>query len=45
MTKPLNPNPVFQLDGINHVALVCSDMQKTVDFYSGVLVMPSGSWK
>jgi catechol 2,3-dioxygenase-like lactoylglutathione lyase family enzyme len=40
MIKPLNPNSEFQLGGINHVALVCSDMQKTVDFYSGVLGMP-----
>ena len=40
MIKPDNPNSEFQLGGINHVALVCSDMQKTVDFYSGVLGMP-----
>lgn len=40
MIKPDNPNPEFQLGGINHVALVCSDMEKTVDFYSGVLGMP-----
>ena len=40
MIKPDNPNIEFQLGGINHVALVCSDMQKTVDFYSGVLGMP-----
>jgi len=40
MIKPENPNSEFQLGGINHVALVCSDMQKTVDFYSGVLGMP-----
>jgi catechol 2,3-dioxygenase-like lactoylglutathione lyase family enzyme len=40
MIKPDNPNSEFQLGGINHVALVSSDMQKTVDFYSGVLGMP-----
>ena len=40
MIKPDNPNSEFQFGGINHVALVCSDMQKTVDFYSGVLGMP-----
>ena len=40
MIKPDNSNSEFQLGGINHVALVCSDMQKTVDFYSGVLGMP-----
>ncbi len=38
--KPDNPNSEFELGGINHVALVCSDMQRTVDFYSGVLGMP-----
>src|SRR6478609_6757772 len=40
MIKPDNSNSEFQLGGINHVALVCSDMRKTVDFYSGVLGMP-----
>ena len=40
MIKPDNPNTEFQLGGINHVALVCADMAKTVDFYSGVLGMP-----
>ncbi len=30
----------IQLGGINHLALVCSDMRRTVDFYSGVLGMP-----
>ena len=29
----------FELRGLNHCALVCSDMQRTVDFYSGVLGM------
>ena len=33
-------NQEFQLGGVNHLALVCSDMQRTVDFYSGVLGMP-----
>jgi catechol 2,3-dioxygenase-like lactoylglutathione lyase family enzyme len=40
MIKPHNTNNEFELGGINHVALVCSDMQRTVDFYSGVLGMP-----
>lgn len=26
--------------GINHIALVCKDMQRTVDFYTNVLGMP-----
>ena len=33
-------NEKFELRGINHLALVCRDMKKTVDFYSGVLGMP-----
>ena len=40
MIKPHNPNSEFELGGINHVALVCSDMARTVDFYSDVLGMP-----
>jgi catechol 2,3-dioxygenase-like lactoylglutathione lyase family enzyme len=30
----------FDLRGYNHIALVCSDMQNTVDFYEGVLGFP-----
>lgn len=30
----------FDLLGYNHVALVCADMQKTVDFYEGILGFP-----
>jgi catechol 2,3-dioxygenase-like lactoylglutathione lyase family enzyme len=30
----------FELGGINHLALVCRDMQATVDFYEGILGMP-----
>jgi catechol 2,3-dioxygenase-like lactoylglutathione lyase family enzyme len=33
-------NSQFEFRGINHLALVCSDMAKTVDFYSNVLGMP-----
>ncbi|HEX6425159.1 MAG TPA: VOC family protein [Acidimicrobiales bacterium] len=33
------PGP-FELRGINHLALVCRDMARTVEFYSGVLGMP-----
>lgn len=40
MIKPHNTNAEFELGGINHVALVCSDMAKTVDFYSNILGMP-----
>src|SRR3954470_13286500 len=33
-------NPQFRLGGINHLALVCRDMERTVDFYTNVLGMP-----
>ncbi|MEE2672299.1 MAG: VOC family protein, partial [Myxococcota bacterium] len=33
-------NKVFELRGVNHLALVCKDMARTVDFYSNVLGMP-----
>ena len=29
----------FELGGVHHLALVCRDMQRTVDFYTGVLGM------
>ena len=38
MTKP--GNKVFEIGGINHLALVCKDMAKTVAFYRDVLGMP-----
>jgi catechol 2,3-dioxygenase-like lactoylglutathione lyase family enzyme len=38
MTKA--SNEVFDIRGINHLALVCKDMARTVDFYSNVLGMP-----
>jgi len=36
----ISPIPEFRTRGINHVALVCSDMDRTVDFYTNVLGMP-----
>ena len=33
-------NPEFEFGGINHLALVSSDMSRTVDFYTNVLGMP-----
>ncbi len=39
MSKP-RTNTKFDIQGINHLALVCKDMKRTVDFYSGVLGMP-----
>jgi len=37
-SKPRNEK--FDIQGINHLALVCKDMKRTVDFYSGLLGMP-----
>jgi len=34
-----NTNDEFEILGLNHVALVCKDMQRTVDFYTNVLGM------
>ena len=39
MTAP-RENKEFELRGINHLALVCRDMARTVDFYANVLGMP-----
>lgn len=33
-------NEIFQMRGFNHIAMVCSDMEQTVDFYTRVLGMP-----
>jgi catechol 2,3-dioxygenase-like lactoylglutathione lyase family enzyme len=38
MSRPKNAQ--FELGGINHLALVCKDMARTVEFYSGLLGMP-----
>src|SRR5690606_7882696 len=40
MTTGPRTNPKFDIRGINHLALVCRDMKRTVEFYSGVLGMP-----
>jgi catechol 2,3-dioxygenase-like lactoylglutathione lyase family enzyme len=36
----MSTEPAIELGGINHLALVCRDMARTVDFYEGVLGMP-----
>jgi catechol 2,3-dioxygenase-like lactoylglutathione lyase family enzyme len=36
----MQTNEKFEIRGINHLALVCRDMKKTVEFYSGILGMP-----
>ena len=40
MIRPQYTNSEFELGGINHVALVCSDMERTVHFYRDILGMP-----
>ena len=37
---PRPKNTEFEFQGVNHLALVCKDMARTVAFYSGVLGMP-----
>jgi len=32
-------NPEFEFGGFNHLALTCSDMKRTVDFYTNILGM------
>jgi len=34
-----NTNEEFEILGLNHVAMVCKDMQRTIDFYTNVLGM------
>lgn len=34
------PNNEFEFLGVNHLALVCKDMAKTVEFYRDILGMP-----
>jgi catechol 2,3-dioxygenase-like lactoylglutathione lyase family enzyme len=38
MAQPINRE--FDIRGVNHLALVCKDMAKTVEFYRDVLGMP-----
>lgn len=38
MTTPVNRE--FDIRGVNHLALVCKDMARTVEFYRDVLGMP-----
>jgi catechol 2,3-dioxygenase-like lactoylglutathione lyase family enzyme len=39
-TEQGSKNSQFELRGVNHLALVCSDRSRTIDFYSNVLGMP-----
>src|SRR5262245_22112529 len=38
MPQPVNRE--FEIRGVNHLALVCKDMARTVEFYRDVLGMP-----
>jgi catechol 2,3-dioxygenase-like lactoylglutathione lyase family enzyme len=38
MSKPVNRE--FEIRGVNHLALVCKDMARTVEFYRDILGMP-----
>ena len=38
MTRPQNKE--FEFQGVNHLALVCKDMARTVEFYRDLLGMP-----
>ena len=36
----MDRNDEFELRGVNHIAMVASDMHATIEFYNGVLGMP-----
>jgi catechol 2,3-dioxygenase-like lactoylglutathione lyase family enzyme len=36
----MTENKKFPIRGVNHIALVCKDMKRTVAFYEGILGMP-----
>jgi catechol 2,3-dioxygenase-like lactoylglutathione lyase family enzyme len=38
--KGVEKNDEFELRGVNHIAMVASDMHATIEFYNGVLGMP-----
>ena len=37
---PRDTRPVSTARGVHHVAMICSDVERTVDFYDGVLGFP-----
>ncbi|QKH39581.1 VOC family protein [Achromobacter pestifer] len=39
-SAPDKVNRKFEIRGLNHIAMVCADMKRTVDFYEGILGMP-----
>ena len=38
--RPSGDRPPSSARGVHHIALICSDVQRTVDFYQGVLEFP-----
>jgi catechol 2,3-dioxygenase-like lactoylglutathione lyase family enzyme len=38
--RPRDQRPASTARGVHHVALICSDVERTVDFYDGVLGFP-----
>ena len=38
--KPLDERPASNARGIHHAALICSDVEQTIQFYDGVLGFP-----
>ena len=40
MGDGVEKNDEFELRGVNHIAMVASDMHATIEFYNGVLGMP-----
>jgi glyoxylase I family protein len=38
--KPLSERPASNARGIHHAALICSDVEKTINFYDGLLGFP-----
>jgi len=38
--KPREQRPASTARGVHHVALICSDVERTVEFYDGVLGFP-----
>src|SRR5206468_6051744 len=38
--KPLSDRPQSNARGIHHAALICSDVEQTIQFYDGVLGFP-----
>ena len=38
--RPLGERPTTSASGLHHIALICSDVRRTIDFYQGILEFP-----